>query len=191
MREVRFPTRLAKSVCSKSNFPHVVLKSTIHVRKRDSRLVCLSTLASLGCKHHTRRKSTFPHLYRNVLFPHTAPKVLHSHPAQKQECDIFGLGLRKNSIYAPWEENWPAHVSRVYYPRLRLGWQFTRAVGCQSYFLSRCVIYYLILFMTRSRKNLLVRCPLKVVETFYLNLPLQLIFFLSSYNLKIYQQNIE
>ena len=24
-------------------------------------------LASLGCKHHTRRKSTFPHLYRNVL----------------------------------------------------------------------------------------------------------------------------
>ena len=41
---------------------------TIHVRKRDSRLVCLSTLASLGCKHDTRRKSTFPHLYRNVLY---------------------------------------------------------------------------------------------------------------------------
>ena len=34
---------------------------TIHVRERDSRLVCLSTLASLGCKRHTRRKSTFPH----------------------------------------------------------------------------------------------------------------------------------
>ena len=34
---------------------------TIHVRERDSRLVCLSTLASLGCKRHTRQKSTFPH----------------------------------------------------------------------------------------------------------------------------------
>ena len=29
VREVRFPTRLAKSVCSKSNFPHVVLKSYV------------------------------------------------------------------------------------------------------------------------------------------------------------------
>ena len=29
MREVRFPTRLAKSVCSKSNFRHVVLKSYV------------------------------------------------------------------------------------------------------------------------------------------------------------------
>ena len=29
VREVRFPTCLAKSVCSKSNFPHVVLKSYV------------------------------------------------------------------------------------------------------------------------------------------------------------------
>ena len=53
--KIELPTRRIKKLC------------TIHVRKRDSRLVCLSTLASLGCKHHTRRKSTFPHLYRNVL----------------------------------------------------------------------------------------------------------------------------
>ena len=61
--KIELPTRRIKKLC------------TIHVRKRDSRLVCLSTLASLGCKHHTRRKSTFPHFYRNVLFPIKLCKV--------------------------------------------------------------------------------------------------------------------
>ena len=29
--------------------------------------------------------------------------------------------------------------------RLRLGWQFTRAVDCPSFFLPRCVIYYFLI----------------------------------------------
>ena len=35
VREVRFPTRLAKSVCSKSNFPHVVLEDSLVVFSED------------------------------------------------------------------------------------------------------------------------------------------------------------
>ena len=35
-------------------------------------------------------------------------------------------------------------TSRVCHPRLRLGWQFTRDMDCPSFFLLRCLIYYLI-----------------------------------------------
>ena len=33
-------------------------------------------------------------------------------------------------------------TARVCHPLLRLGWQFTRAMDCPSFFLPRCVIYY-------------------------------------------------
>ena len=35
---------------------------------------------------------------RKKIFPHTGPKLPHSRPAQKRECVIFCLGVRKNSI---------------------------------------------------------------------------------------------
>ena len=47
--KIKLSTRRIKKFC------------TIHVQERDSRLVCLSTIASFGYKRHTRRKSTFPH----------------------------------------------------------------------------------------------------------------------------------
>ena len=44
------------------------------------------------------QKSAWESTFFFKHFPHTGPKVPHSRPAQKRECGIFGLGVKKNNI---------------------------------------------------------------------------------------------
>ena len=86
---------------------------TIHVRERDSRLVCLSTLASLGCKRHTSRKSTFLPSGRKALTSRLLRETkLPLSGAVEQKNSIRTLACKKESLR-----------SRVCQPRLRLGRQ--------------------------------------------------------------------
>ena len=61
VRKVSFSTHSAKSVCSKSNIPHVVLKSAVRYIFGKEILVSCAFPPLLRCKHHMRRKSTFLH----------------------------------------------------------------------------------------------------------------------------------
>ena len=53
---------------------------------------------------------------------------------------FFFTNTKWTTRYCWWYTN--TRFCRTYFPRLRLGCQFTRAVDCPSFFLPRCVIYY-------------------------------------------------
>jgi hypothetical protein len=117
---------------------------------------CINLPGSLQKSLQWNLSESFSYLLKRLrkacagIFLFTIPwlKVPLSLPAPKRECGIFGPGMVKNRILNMGiKRTTPEHVG---HPRLRLGWQFTRALDWPTLYLPCCVIYYFRLFRTKK-----------------------------------------
>ena len=81
------------------------------------------------------------HIYSKLNFRHTLAES-----ATFPSCSETGMWCFRPGYGEKWYTHYGNKIAqptaRVCHPRLRLGWQFTQAMECPSFFLTRCVIYY-------------------------------------------------